>query len=58
MALQQAWIEHIKPILVLNKIDRLITEWKLTPLDAYAHLAQILEQVISRTPFVFVITLY
>lgn len=45
VALQQAWIEHIKPILVLNKIDRLITEWKLTALDAYAHLVQILEQV-------------
>uniref|UniRef100_T1DCE6 Ribosome assembly protein 1 n=1 Tax=Cupiennius salei TaxID=6928 RepID=T1DCE6_CUPSA len=45
VALQQAWIEHIKPLLVLNKIDRLITEWKLSPLDAYAHLVQILEQV-------------
>ncbi|KAG8185648.1 hypothetical protein JTE90_018525 [Oedothorax gibbosus] len=45
VALQQAWLEHIKPLLVLNKIDRLILEWKLTPLDAYAHLAMILEQV-------------
>nr|XP_042896011.1 elongation factor-like GTPase 1 [Parasteatoda tepidariorum] len=45
IALQQAWIEHIQPLLVLNKIDRLILEWKLTPLDAYAHLVQILEQI-------------
>ncbi|XP_055954074.1 elongation factor-like GTPase 1 isoform X2 [Argiope bruennichi] len=44
-ALQQAWIGHIRPLLVLNKIDRLILEWKLTPLDAYARLVQILEQV-------------
>ncbi|GBM48499.1 Elongation factor-like GTPase 1 [Araneus ventricosus] len=43
--LQQAWIGHIRPLLVLNKIDRLILEWKLTPLDAYARLVQILEQV-------------
>ncbi|KFM68650.1 Elongation factor Tu GTP-binding domain-containing protein 1, partial [Stegodyphus mimosarum] len=45
VALQQAWKEHIRPLLVLNKIDRLILEWKLTPIDAYAHLVQILEQV-------------
>lgn len=45
VALHQAWVEHIRPVLVLNKIDRLILEWKLTPLDAYAHLVQILEQV-------------
>ncbi|GFU33526.1 elongation factor-like GTPase 1 [Nephila pilipes] len=45
VALQQAWIGHIRPLLVLNKIDRLILEWKLTPLDAYAHLVQILEQI-------------
>ncbi|PRD28224.1 UNVERIFIED_CONTAM: Elongation factor-like GTPase 1 [Trichonephila clavipes] len=45
VALQQAWIGHIRPLLVLNKIDRLILEWKLTPLDAYARLVLILEQV-------------
>ncbi|GIY80668.1 elongation factor-like GTPase 1 [Caerostris darwini] len=45
VALQQAWIGHIKPLLVLNKVDRLILEWKLTPLDAYARLVQILEQI-------------
>lgn len=45
VALHQAWVEHIRPVLVINKIDRLISEWKLTVLDAYAHLVQILEQV-------------
>ncbi|CAH1407872.1 unnamed protein product [Nezara viridula] len=45
VALRQTWIENIKPVLVLNKIDRLILEMKLTPLDAFIHLTQILEQV-------------
>lgn len=44
-ALSMAYIEGLKPILVLNKIDRLINELKLTPLDAYVHLVQVLEQV-------------
>ncbi|XP_046615594.1 elongation factor-like GTPase 1 [Neodiprion virginianus] len=44
-ALSIAYIEGLKPILVFNKIDRLITEVKLTPLDAYVHLMQVLEQV-------------
>lgn len=29
VVLKQAWLEHITPVLVLNKIDRLITELKL-----------------------------
>ena len=44
-ALSIAYIENLKPVLVLNKIDRLITEMKLSPLDAYVHLNQVLEQV-------------
>lgn len=44
-ALSMAYIEGLKPILVLNKVDRLITEMKLTPLDAYVRLTQVLEQV-------------
>lgn len=32
-------------MLVLNKIDRLIVEMKLAPLDAYIHLTQLLEKV-------------
>ncbi|KAG8232346.1 hypothetical protein J437_LFUL008814, partial [Ladona fulva] len=45
VSLKQAWEENIKIILVLNKLDRLIVEMKLTPLDAYICLIQILEQV-------------
>ncbi|XP_076231147.1 elongation factor-like GTPase 1 isoform X2 [Calliopsis andreniformis] len=44
-ALSTSYAEGLKPILVLNKIDRLITEMKLSPLDAYIHLTQVLEQV-------------
>lgn len=44
-ALSISYVEGLKPILVLNKIDRLITEMKLTPLDAYVRLTQVLEQV-------------
>ncbi|XP_071508602.1 elongation factor-like GTPase 1 [Diadema antillarum] len=45
VVLRQAWLEHIKPCLVLNKIDRLITELKYTPMEAHLHLQQVLEQV-------------
>lgn len=43
--LRQAWHEGIKPVLVLNKIDRLILEMKLSPMDTYVRLVQLLEQV-------------
>ena len=43
--LRQAWTEHLKPILVINKMDRLITELKMTPLEANSHLNKLLEQV-------------
>ncbi|KAI7883936.1 P-loop containing nucleoside triphosphate hydrolase protein [Lichtheimia hyalospora FSU 10163] len=43
--LRQAWIDKVRPILVFNKMDRLIVELKLTPLEAYNHLNRILEQV-------------
>lgn len=45
LALKQAYSENIKAVLVLNKIDRLILEMKMTALDAYLHMTQILEQV-------------
>ncbi|XP_047344705.1 elongation factor-like GTPase 1 [Vespa velutina] len=44
-ALSISYVEGLKPLLILNKIDRLITEIKLSPLDAYLHLTQLLEQV-------------
>lgn len=46
-ALKHAWAEKLKAILVFNKIDRLILEIKMSPLDAYIQLMQILEQVNS-----------
>ena len=42
--LRQAFNERVKPILVLNKIDRLITELRYSTLEAYAHLSKIIEQ--------------
>jgi ribosome assembly protein 1 len=43
--LRQTWVEHMKPLLVINKMDRLITELKMTPGEAYTHLTKLLEQV-------------
>ncbi|KAL5520012.1 hypothetical protein ACEPAG_1672 [Sanghuangporus baumii] len=43
--LRQAWLDRVRPILVLNKCDRLITELKLSPVEAYHHLNQVVEQV-------------
>ncbi|KIX08715.1 uncharacterized protein Z518_03372 [Rhinocladiella mackenziei CBS 650.93] len=43
--LRQVWIEKLKPLLVINKIDRLITELKMTPAGAYSHLERVLEGV-------------
>jgi len=43
--LRQAWLENIRPVLVVNKIDRLISELKLSPSEAHTHLLQLLEQV-------------
>ncbi|EHK48639.1 hypothetical protein TRIATDRAFT_281456 [Trichoderma atroviride IMI 206040] len=43
--LRQSWIEKLKPLLVINKIDRLVTELKMTPQEAYVHLSKLLEQV-------------
>ncbi|TPX45670.1 hypothetical protein SeLEV6574_g03736 [Synchytrium endobioticum] len=42
--LRQAWLDHVKPILVINKMDRLITELKLSPREAFTHLTKLLEQ--------------
>ncbi|SPO02949.1 probable translation elongation factor eEF4 [Cephalotrichum gorgonifer] len=43
--LRQVWIEKLKPLLVFNKLDRLITELRMTPEEAYNHLSRLLEQV-------------
>lgn len=43
--LRQAWNERLRPILVINKFDRLITELKLAPNEAHHHLTRLIEQV-------------
>ena len=43
--LRQTWTEKLKPLLVINKVDRLITELKLSTGEAYTHLSKLLEQV-------------
>lgn len=43
--LRHTWTEHLKPLLVVNKVDRLITELKMSPGEAYTHLSKLLEQV-------------
>ncbi|XP_006030284.1 elongation factor-like GTPase 1 [Alligator sinensis] len=51
--LRQAWLENIRPVLVINKIDRLIVELKFSPQEAYSHLKNILEQVNAVTGALF-----
>ncbi|XP_061740318.1 elongation factor-like GTPase 1 [Nerophis ophidion] len=51
--LRQAWLENIRPVLVINKIDRLILELKLTSQEAYCHLQKIMEQVNAVTGSLF-----
>ncbi|XP_027160235.1 elongation factor-like GTPase 1 [Coffea eugenioides] len=43
--LRQAWIEKLTPCLVLNKIDRLISELRLSPMEAYTRLQRIVHEV-------------
>lgn len=43
--LKQAWTEGVRPVLVLNKLDRLICETQMSPTEAYQHIARILEEV-------------
>lgn len=43
--LRAALDRRVVPLLVLNKIDRLHSELHLSPVEAYAHLGRVLEQV-------------
>ncbi|ESQ47559.1 hypothetical protein EUTSA_v10019976mg [Eutrema salsugineum] len=43
--LRQAWVEKLTPCLVLNKIDRLICELRLSPMEAYTRLIRIVHEV-------------
>ncbi|XP_063782012.1 elongation factor-like GTPase 1 [Pseudophryne corroboree] len=51
--LRQAWLENIRPVLVINKIDRLIVELKFSSQEAYTHLQKLLEQVNAVTGALF-----
>eukprot|EP00038_Savillea_parva_P002420 m.114144 g.114144 ORF g.114144 m.114144 type:complete len:1211 (-) comp10830_c0_seq2:61-3693(-) len=53
VVLRQAWIEQLKPILVLNKVDRLMVERQLDPTEAYHHLQSILAEVNAITSTLF-----
>uniref|UniRef100_A0A3P9J9W7 Elongation factor-like 1 n=1 Tax=Oryzias latipes TaxID=8090 RepID=A0A3P9J9W7_ORYLA len=53
VVLRQAWLENIRPVLVINKMDRLIMELKLTSMEAHDHLKKILEQVNAVTGSLF-----
>lgn len=43
--LQQLYTEKLPAILVLNKVDKLITHCQMEPLQAYNHLNQVIEHV-------------
>ena len=43
--LRSAWQEGVRPLLLINKLDRLVCELKLTPLEAYVHINRIIEGV-------------
>eukprot|EP00750_Incisomonas_marina_P009828 INCI16151.1.p1 GENE.INCI16151.1~~INCI16151.1.p1 ORF type:complete len:1333 (-),score=222.74 INCI16151.1:203-4201(-) len=43
--IKQGFEEKLRPVLVLNKIDRLVLELELTPPEAYDHLVRLLEQI-------------
>lgn len=43
--LKQAWEENVTPILVLNKIDRLILELQFTPHEAWDHIKNVIQSV-------------
>lgn len=45
ICLKQAYRENLRTVLLLNKVDRLVLEKKMDPVEAYKHLTQVLEQV-------------
>jgi len=42
--LRQVWEEKLSPALVINKVDRLISELRLTPAEAYERLKRLLSE--------------
>ncbi|EAY10365.1 Elongation factor Tu GTP binding domain containing protein [Trichomonas vaginalis G3] len=49
LVLRCAFNNNLKPILVINKVDRLFTELDLSPEDAELHLEQLLQEINAAT---------
>ena len=45
-AIRQAWAGKQRPVLLVNKVDRLVGELRMTAAEAYAQLRSIVEQVL------------
>lgn len=43
--LKQAWDDELRMVLVINKVDRLITELQMSSVEAASHLTKVVEQV-------------
>jgi ribosome assembly protein 1 len=43
--LKQAYLERVRPCLVLNKIDRLFNDLHMSAAEAYQHMRKVLERV-------------
>ncbi|KAL1500047.1 hypothetical protein AB1Y20_012731 [Prymnesium parvum] len=43
--IKQAWEENVRPVLVLNKIDRLILDLQFSPHEAWEHIKQVVQSV-------------
>ena len=43
--LRQAWEESVTPVLVLNKVDRLVTELQFSPHEAWEHIKKVVQTV-------------
>eukprot|EP01083_Nonionella_stella_P105326 302934_1 len=43
--LKQAWSECVRPVLVLNKMDKLITELNMSAMEAYVHIDHLIGRV-------------
>ena len=42
--LRQCWVEQLKPVLIFNKIDLLLTQLQMSASEAYTHMMKLLEQ--------------
>jgi ribosome assembly protein 1 len=45
IVLRQAWKERVKPVLMVNKIDKLFTKLNMTISEAYNHLKKVMTEI-------------